>query len=401
LAQVLKHCSFGLVRSCTHTAATRAMQSVLLRNKVTEDKLCGPHAQPFLFHGHYWDDQEWNLRVRQQDIIALAYWQQDIIELVNVRTGHLLAEEGADNLKMVEDGASARRCTRWKLDFAPGHCGTHCIKLTSLASRRVLAQSSEDGRLCTWPDLGYDDQLWQICAPPLGQVRQVIYRSSGLITVDIGMPVNPAASLEELGPADSVPNAEETTLRVWITGLTYQYILTEEDVHTVFARYGAVVQVTVDEACRSALVTYDEAQDAQRAINDLNGKLLDGLNATLRVGWASQETSQEIGLIDKRVPGWLQEDPCACGILVGEDALLPLHPQHLGSMAIHCCFDEIHHAEPAREAEQQRDEHQDEQGEEHEKASSSTRRNKRKPHHRTRLRKKRFYDRLPGTASED
>lgn len=81
--------------------------------------------------------------------------------------------------------------------------------------------------------------------------------------------------------------SNEPIVRVSVEGMKFQYQLTEDDIHKVFRRYGTVTNVNVDEACSSAMVTFQNAQDAQAAINDLDGKVLNGLDGTLRISWIS------------------------------------------------------------------------------------------------------------------
>merc|ERR1719188_2654973 len=66
----------------------------------------------------------------------------------------------------------------------------------------------------------------------------------------------------------------EPSVSVSVEGMKFQYQLTEDDLHKVFKRYGAVKRVSVDEACSSTTVTFHNQQDAQAAINDLDGKVL-------------------------------------------------------------------------------------------------------------------------------
>merc|ERR1719230_2482478 len=72
------------------------------------------------------------------------------------------------------------------------------------------------------------------------------------------------------------------TVSVTVEGMRFQYQLTEDDLHKVFCRYGKVTDVSVDEVCSSALVTFASLQDASTAIKDLDGKVLNGLEGTLR-----------------------------------------------------------------------------------------------------------------------
>jgi len=88
-------------------------------------------------------------------------------------------------------------------------------------------------------------------------------------------------------PQQSMP-LSDPTVKVSVEGMKFQYQLTEDDIHKVFCRYGRVASVSVDEACSSAMVTFSTMQDAQSAINDLDGKVLNGLDGTLRIQWAGQ-----------------------------------------------------------------------------------------------------------------
>jgi len=83
----------------------------------------------------------------------------------------------------------------------------------------------------------------------------------------------------------------DPTVSVSVEGMKFQYQLTEDDLQKVFKRYGAVKNVHVDEACSSATVTFASVHDAQAAISDLDGKVLNGLEGTLRIHWVSQGAS--------------------------------------------------------------------------------------------------------------
>merc|ERR1719210_3204755 len=80
----------------------------------------------------------------------------------------------------------------------------------------------------------------------------------------------------------------EPAVNVSVEGMKFQYQLTEDDLHKVFSRYGAVRQIRVDEAGAAGQITFMNFQDAQSAMNDLNGKVLNGLDGTLRITWLSQ-----------------------------------------------------------------------------------------------------------------
>jgi len=90
-------------------------------------------------------------------------------------------------------------------------------------------------------------------------------------------------------PPYSPPAPQSPTVSVSVEGMKFQYQLTEDDLHKVFCRYGKVDKVFVDEACSSALVTFSTFQDAQSAILDLDGKVLNGLDGTLRIAWHEQQ----------------------------------------------------------------------------------------------------------------
>lgn len=83
--------------------------------------------------------------------------------------------------------------------------------------------------------------------------------------------------------AASVPM--EPSLAVSVEGMKFQYQLTEDDLHKVFSRYGPVRSIRVDEAAAGAVITFVNLQDAQGAMTDLNGKVLNGLEGTLRLQW--------------------------------------------------------------------------------------------------------------------
>jgi len=80
----------------------------------------------------------------------------------------------------------------------------------------------------------------------------------------------------------------EAAITVAVEGMKFQYQLTEDDLLKVFSRYGAVKSITVDESAgSSASITFQHTQDAQSAMNDLNGKVLNGLEGTLVIDWAN------------------------------------------------------------------------------------------------------------------
>lgn len=77
-------------------------------------------------------------------------------------------------------------------------------------------------------------------------------------------------------------------IAVSVDGMKFQYQLTEDDLLKVFSRYGSVKQIHVDEVGTTAQITFDQFVHAQAAMSDLNGKVLNGLEGTLRLVWATQ-----------------------------------------------------------------------------------------------------------------
>merc|ERR1719382_377130 len=83
---------------------------------------------------------------------------------------------------------------------------------------------------------------------------------------------------------------QEPAVNVTVEGMKFQYQLTEDDLHKVFSRYGTVKDIKVDEAGASSVITFHSFQDAQAAMTDLNGKVLNGLEGTLRLTWVNAQS---------------------------------------------------------------------------------------------------------------
>merc|ERR1719456_1090326 len=66
-------------------------------------------------------------------------------------------------------------------------------------------------------------------------------------------------------------------ISVCVEGMKFQYQLTDDDLQKVFSRYGAVREIRVDEVGTVAHIAFDDFVYAQAAMNDLNGKVLNGL----------------------------------------------------------------------------------------------------------------------------
>jgi len=91
-------------------------------------------------------------------------------------------------------------------------------------------------------------------------------------------PVTPYPATQPLMPTSPV-------VSVSVEGMKFQYQLTEDDLHKVFSRYGTVKEIRVEEVGTMAQITFENVQYAQAAMNDLNGKVLNGLEGTLRINW--------------------------------------------------------------------------------------------------------------------
>jgi len=91
-----------------------------------------------------------------------------------------------------------------------------------------------------------------------------------------------------LNPYAQPPIVHDPTISVSVEGMKFQYQLTEDDLMKVFSRYGSVLAIRVDEAGASATISFAQAQDAQSAMTDLNNKVLNGLEGTLRITWLNQ-----------------------------------------------------------------------------------------------------------------
>jgi len=101
-----------------------------------------------------------------------------------------------------------------------------------------------------------------------------------------GMPGMPPMPFPGMAPYAPPPVAnQEPAISVSVEGMKFQYQLTDDDLLKVFSRYGGVKTIRVDEAGASAIISFNQAQDAQAAMNDLNGKVLNGLEGTLRISW--------------------------------------------------------------------------------------------------------------------
>jgi hypothetical protein len=100
----------------------------------------------------------------------------------------------------------------------------------------------------------------------------------------MGMPPMPPLMPPYTPPMSSM----DATISVSVEGMRFQYQLTEDDLNKVFSRYGGVKHIRVDEVGAAAQITFFNYSDAQGAMQDLNGKVLNGLEGTLRISMANQ-----------------------------------------------------------------------------------------------------------------
>jgi hypothetical protein len=105
-----------------------------------------------------------------------------------------------------------------------------------------------------------------------------------------GMGMPPPLPFPGMPPpyASAMPNTSDATIAVSVEGMKFQYQLTDDDLNKVFSRYGGVKHIRVDEAGAAAQITFYNTSDASSAMQDLNGKVLNGLEGTLRITFLNQ-----------------------------------------------------------------------------------------------------------------
>jgi len=75
--------------------------------------------------------------------------------------------------------------------------------------------------------------------------------------------------------------AQDPSFVVSVANMKFEYPLTEDDLMKVFSRYGSVKQIQVHDGGSTATVSFYNLSDAHEAMDDLNGKFLNGLDGTL------------------------------------------------------------------------------------------------------------------------
>jgi hypothetical protein len=155
--------------------------------------------------------------------------------------------------------------------------------MLSMAQNGMGASMPTDGSLPNMP--GMDPSMTQAYLT----MFQYLTAQQNLGAGAMGLP---PMSFPNMPGGYSPPLPSEPTVAVSVEGMKFQYQLTEDDLYKVFSRYGGVKHIRVDEAGAAAQITFTSNQDAQNAMNDLNGKVLNGLEGTLRISWVSQAQGQ-------------------------------------------------------------------------------------------------------------
>mmetsp|Transcript_29989 Transcript_29989/g.80022 ORF Transcript_29989/g.80022 Transcript_29989/m.80022 type:complete len:414 (-) Transcript_29989:116-1357(-) len=106
------------------------------------------------------------------------------------------------------------------------------------------------------------------------------------------------------GMTPYAPLPMESSIHVSVEGMRFQYQLTDDDLLKVFSRYGAVRKIRVDEAGGAATITFSSFQESQAAMQDLNGKVLNGLEGTLRIEWAAPPLAAPLPSAPGTLPVW-------------------------------------------------------------------------------------------------
>lgn len=83
--------------------------------------------------------------------------------------------------------------------------------------------------------------------------------------------------------------APASVISVSVVGMNFQYQLTEDDLQKVFSRYGKVLMIRVGGDGQAALISFEHQAHAQTAMNDLDGKVLNGLEGKLKINWAAPD----------------------------------------------------------------------------------------------------------------
>jgi len=118
---------------------------------------------------------------------------------------------------------------------------------------------------------------------------QYLQQAAGTPPPSSGLPGMPSMPFLGMSPY-AAPGGmggmpSDPLIAVSVEGMKFQYQLTDDDLLKVFSRYGSVKTIRVEEAGAAAQISFHSFNDAQAAMNDLNGKVLNGLDGTLRISW--------------------------------------------------------------------------------------------------------------------
>merc|ERR1719329_1885112 len=142
-------------------------------------------------------------------------------------------------------------------------------------------------------------------------LQSFMAQQQGLPSMPLGAPYPgaPFPGAPFPGAPYGAPAAQDPSFTVSVENMKFQYQLTEDDLMKVFTRYGSVKQIQVDEASSSATVSFYNLTEAQAAMSDLNGKVLNGLDGTLLLNWVNKPSSLPPPYPGMPFPGWGMPPP--------------------------------------------------------------------------------------------
>ena len=96
----------------------------------------------------------------------------------------------------------------------------------------------------------------------------------------------PTEPVSRLPPLDSYPSFEGWGVLISVEGVDFEYQFTRDDLQRVFQRYGRLTGVdTLSPQFPFGRVWFVNHVEAERAIHDLDHKVLNGIHGRLRVVW--------------------------------------------------------------------------------------------------------------------
>ena len=152
-----------------------------------------------------------------------------------------------------------------------------------------LAQATNTSKApapITIPDIVNDKPASSLKAPEAAQsiYHHLVNYFQTPQCVDFSQNSAPQASPQLCYSPVIAPCAGPTcSVHVHVEGVSFHYNLTEDDLTRVFARYGQVRLVHVNLDGSSAVVHFGNPQEVLKAVADLDGKILNGVQGCLRV----------------------------------------------------------------------------------------------------------------------